>query len=119
MTNPYDHDPFAVLKLDPAATPEEVVAQAGRLRQRAAGEEELTRIREAVRALTGRAEDRWWHEWLSHPGPCHSWPALERFRAAFRRSPQVPDEAPAAAPPPDPAESARLLRALLVDEFPA
>ena len=84
---------FEVLQLDPLSTPEEIVAQAGRLRQTAADEEELNRIRQAVQALTGQPEERLLHELLTHPAPCHAWPALDRFTGAFRRPPLPAGEA--------------------------
>lgn len=80
-------NPFEVLRLDPSASDEEVVRQGGRLRQRAADEETLAAIRQAVQALTANAEDRQLHSLLTHPRPCYRWPALERFAAAFRRPP--------------------------------
>ena len=51
-------NPFEALRLDPSASEEEAVKQAARLRQRAADEAELTAVRQAVQALTGRPEDR-------------------------------------------------------------
>jgi hypothetical protein len=86
MTDLYRDNPFEVLRLDPAAGEEEIVAHAGRLRQRAADEAEVAAIRRAVQALTGRAEERWVHQLFTHPRPCYRWRALERFAAAFRRS---------------------------------
>ena len=85
MNHSHLQNPFEVLHLDPTASIEEVVAQAGRLRQRAAGEAELTAIRQAVQLLTGSNEERFVQAMLTHPRPCYSWPALERFRATFRR----------------------------------
>ncbi len=82
MTNP-----FEILRLDPSATEEEIVRQAGRLRQRATDEPTRNAIRQAVQALTASAEDRQLWALLTHSGPCHHWPALERFIAAFRRPP--------------------------------
>jgi hypothetical protein len=92
-------NPFEVLRLDPATPADEVVRQAGRLRQRAADEATVAAIRQAVQALTGRPEERLLHELLTHPAPCHAWPALERFTAAFRRPPLPAAEAQAACPP--------------------
>jgi len=85
---PADADnPFEVLRLDPTATEEEIVHQAGRLRQRAADEAALGAVRRAVQALTGRADDRLLYALLTHPRPGHAAPALDRFAAAFRRPP--------------------------------
>lgn len=80
-------NPFEVLRLDPSATEEEIVRQAGRLRQRATDEATRNAIRQAVQALTARTEDRILHALLTHPAPCYQSPALERFAAAFRRPP--------------------------------
>src|SRR6185312_9770035 len=60
---------------------------AGRLRQRATDEATRNAIRQAVQALTARAEDRLLFALLTHPAPRHHWPTLERFAAAFRRPP--------------------------------
>ncbi len=78
-------NPFEVLRLDPTASDEEVVRQAGRLRQRAADEAEVAALRQAVQTLTGRPEERRLHQLLTHPRPCYHHPALERFVTAFRR----------------------------------
>jgi hypothetical protein len=110
-------NPFEVLRLDPTAPADEVVSHAGRLRQRATDEATVTAIRQAVQALTGRPEERLLHELLTHPAPCHAWPALERFAAAFRRPPLPAAEAPPACPPPDLAEVAALLRPLAAAEL--
>src|SRR3954451_14499669 len=80
-------NPFEVLRLDPASAEDEVVRQAGRLRQRATDEAALNAIRQAVQALTGRADERALHALLTNPRPCYAWPALERLAAAFRRPP--------------------------------
>jgi len=87
MNNPYRQNPFEVLRLDPAAGNEEVVARAGRLRQQATGEPEVTALRQAVQGLTGPAEERFLQAMLTHPRPCYLWPDLDRLRAAFRRPP--------------------------------
>ena len=102
-----DANPFEVLRLDPTATDEEVVRQAGRLRQRAADEAALSALRQAVQALTGRPEERLLHAVLTHPRPGYAAPALERLAAAYRRPPA--STAPAAAPPFDAAEFLALL----------
>ena|SRR5947209_1915815 len=116
MTTQPDN-PFEVLRLDPSASAEEVVRQAARLRQRATDEETLTAIRRAVQALTGPPEERRRHELLSHPGPCHEWPAPERLRAAFRRPPAVEGAARPDCPPPDLGEVADLLRPVAAEEL--
>lgn len=108
--------PFEVLRLPPTATEEEVVRQAGRLRQRAPGEAALNAIRQAVQALTGRAEDRALLALLTHRRPCYSWPALEKFAAAFRRAPAAEPGA-AACPPFDAEELTALLLAALAEEL--
>jgi hypothetical protein len=108
-------NPFEVLRLDPSATEEEVVRQAARLRQRAADEAELTAVRQAVQALTGPPEERRLHALLTHPRPAHASPALDKFAAAFRRSP-AGGPAPVV-PGPDLAEVEALLRAQLADEL--
>ena len=109
-------NPFEVLRLDPSASEEEIVKQAGRLRQRAADEAEMNAVRQAVQALTGRAEDRLLHALLTHPRPGHAAPALDRFAAAFRRAPAA-SGAPLVVPPPDMKEFAGLLQAVLVEEL--
>jgi hypothetical protein len=86
-------NPFEVLRLDPSASEEAIVRQAGRLRQRSTDEATRNAIRQAVQALTARAEDRQLLALLTHPAPCHHWPALERFAATFRRPP-TPEACP-------------------------
>src|SRR5437868_2432650 len=108
-------NPFEALRLDPSASEEEVVKQAARLRQRAADEAELTAIRQAVQALTGRAEDRLLHALRTHPRPGHAAAALEKFAAAFRRAPAASGEPPTV-PPLDRKEFAELLQAVIVEE---
>ena len=112
-------NPFEVLRLDPATPADEVVRHAGRLRQRATDEATVAAIRQAVQALTGRPEECHLHALLTHPAPCHAWPALERFAAAFRRPPLPVGEAPPACPPPDLDEVAALLRPLAATELDA
>ena len=109
-------NPFEVLRLDPSSSEEEIVKQAARLRQRAADEAELTAVRQAVQALTGRPEDRLLHALLTHPRPGHAAPALERFAAACRRAPAATGEAPPV-PAVDLREFAELLQVLLVEEM--
>ena len=94
MTTP-PANPFEVLRLDPSATDEEAVRQAGRLRQRAADEAEIAALRQAVQTLTGHPEERRLHQLLTHPGPCYRWPGVERLAGAFRRPPAAePSQAP-------------------------
>jgi hypothetical protein len=108
-------NPYEVLRLDPSATEEEIVRQAGRLRQRSTPEE-LAAIRQATQALTGRPEERILHALLTHPNPHYTQPALDRFAVAFRRAPQTPPFT-APCPPLDLHEFARLLEGLLADEL--
>src|SRR5260370_38957376 len=109
-------NPFEALRLDPSASEEDVVKQAARLRQRAADEAELTAVRQAVQALTGRPEDRLLHALLTHPRPGHAAPALERFAAAYRRAP-APSGEPPAAPGLGLKEFADLLQAIVAEEM--
>ncbi|HZT80301.1 MAG TPA: hypothetical protein VFA26_08770 [Gemmataceae bacterium] len=115
--NPQPANPFEVLRLDPTTPAEEVVRAAGRLRQRAADEEAVAAVRQAVQALTGRPDERRLHELLTHPGPCYHWPAAERFVAAYRRPPQPESPTPPGCPPPDLEEMAALLRPLAAEEL--
>lgn len=108
-------NPFEVLRLAPSAAEEEIVRQAGRLRQRATEEAARNAIRQAVQALTARAEDRLLFALLTHPSPRHHWPALERFLAAFRRPPAADPTEPC--PPLDLEEFAGLVRELVVEEL--
>jgi hypothetical protein len=109
-------NPFEVLRLDPSATEEEVVRHAGRLRQRVADEAALSAVRQAVQALTARAEDRRLFALLTHSQPGYAAPALDRLAAASRRPPAV-EGAAAPCPPLDLDEFRDLLRALLVREL--
>jgi hypothetical protein len=115
MTSPAAPNPFEVLRLDPAASEEEIVRQAGRLRQRAADETEMNCIRQAVQALTGSAEERQRLALLTHPRPDYSPPVLERLAAAFRRSPVTATSTPC--PELDQEEFQSLLLALVVEEL--
>jgi hypothetical protein len=108
-------NPFEVLKLDPAATEEEIVRHAERLRQRAADEATQAAIRHAVQMLTGKPEERRLHALLTHPRPAHAAPALDRLVAAFRRPPTAAT-APTV-PVPDLAEVEAILRAHLAEEL--
>ncbi len=106
---PVSANPFEILRLDPSSTEEEIVRQAGRLRQRATDEATLNAIRQAVRMLTARPEDRLLYSLLTHPAPCYHWPALDRFAAAFRRPPTATG-APAPCPPLDMEEFGDLVK---------
>jgi hypothetical protein len=106
-------NPFEVLRLEPSACNEEVVAQAGRLRQRAVSDAELAAIRQAVQILTASAEERCVQAMLTHPEPRYHWPALEQFRAAYRRAPKPVGGTAAPMPPLDLDEFAGLLRPIL------
>jgi hypothetical protein len=97
-------NPFETLRLDPASPEDEIVRQAGRLRQRATDEATLNALRQAVQVLTARSEQRTLHALLAHPRPEYASPALDRFAAAFRR-------------PPAPAGQAVPCPALDLDEF--
>jgi hypothetical protein len=108
-------NPFEVLKLDPSATEEEIVRRAGQLRQTASDENTLTAVRQAVQSLTGKPEERTLFALLTHPGPVHQWPALDRLEAVFRRPP-VSEQAPQAETHAmDLNEVADLLRPMLVE----
>jgi hypothetical protein len=109
-------NPFEILRLDPSAPEEEIVRQAGRLRQRATDETALNAIRQAVQMLTTRSEDRLLYSVLTHPSPCHRWPALDRFAAAFRRPPAATN-APAPCPSLDKDEFGDLIRSLSAEEL--
>jgi hypothetical protein len=109
-------NPFEVLRLDPAATEEEIVRQAGRLRQRVADEAALSAVRQAVQALTARRDDRRFFALLSHPRPGYAAPSLDRLAAAGRRPPPI-EGAATPCPPLDLDEFQALLRALLVREL--
>jgi hypothetical protein len=80
-------NPFETLRLDPTAGEEQIVRQAGRLRQLAADEEEQTRIRQAVQELTANADVRQLHALLTHPRPGYERPLLDRFIALHRQPP--------------------------------
>jgi hypothetical protein len=104
-------NPFEVLRLDPTSSEEEVVRQAGRLRQRAHDEATLDAVRQAVQTLTASPSSRRLAALLTHPRPSYHAPELERFVSAFRRPP-LP-ATPPEVPPADPGEVARLLGAQL------
>jgi hypothetical protein len=106
-------NPFEVLRLDPDSPEEAIVRAAGLLRQRAPDEGARNAIRQAVQALTASAKARALHALLAHPAPQYSWPALDRFVAAFRRPPAPAGAGPV---PPDLDEWASLLSALLAEE---
>lgn len=108
-------NPFESLQLAPTAAAEEIVRQAGRLRQRQPDEAAVAAIRRAVQALTGSAEERQLHELLAFPEPCYRWPALEAFIAAHRRPPVATPTEPVPVPPLEIDELADLLRPLIAD----
>jgi hypothetical protein len=101
-------NPFEVLRLDPRASEEEIVAQAGHLRQRSADEASLDALRQAVQALTSDPASRHLQALLTPPRPGHAAPALDRFVAANRRPPA---SAAPSLPSFDEAEFLRLLLA--------
>lgn len=84
---PGDANPFEVLRLDPATPTEEIVRAAALLRQRAADEQTVAAIRQAVQALTASAEERRLCELLTNSQPRYDWQALEEFARTFRRAP--------------------------------
>ena len=86
------------------------------LRQRVTEETVLNAIRQAVQALTVRAEDRLLFALLTHPAPCHHWPALDRLAAAFGRPPAA-TAAPASSPPLDLEEFRDLLNRTVAEEL--
>jgi hypothetical protein len=112
-------NPFEVLHLDPRASEEEVVRQAGRLRQRARDEATLNAIRQAVQQLTRSAEERALHAVLTHPAPGYSSPQspspAEQLRSAFRRPPTP--EHPQPCPPLSLDDFSDLLLGTLVEEM--
>jgi hypothetical protein len=111
-----EKNPFEVLRLDPASSEEEIVRQAGRLRQRATDEGERNAIRQAVQALTASAAGRLLHALFTHPRPAWQSAALDHFTAAFRRAP-APEGPPAPCPPLDREEFEALLCALAAEEL--
>jgi hypothetical protein len=114
MTTPLPN-PFEVLRLNPEASEEEIVRQAGRLRQRVTDEADLGRIRQAVQALTGPAEERLRLALLTHPRPEYSSAVLDRLAAGFRRSPVA--ATPSACPELDQEEFLSLLLAQAAEEL--
>jgi hypothetical protein len=113
MTQFENPNPFELLRLDPTASNDEVVAQAGRLKQQGVNDRELTAIRQAVQILTGSSKERFVQAMFSHPDPCYHWPALERLRAAFRRPPQGTGEQTSRCSPLKLEEFAEMLRPIL------
>jgi hypothetical protein len=109
-----DPNPFEVLRLDPDTPEEEIVRQAGLLRQRATDEAARNAIRQAVQALTASAAERQLHALLTHPRPAWQSAALDRFAAAFRRPPAAGETGPC--PPLDMEEFHSLLCALAGEE---
>jgi hypothetical protein len=115
---PESANPFEILRLDPSATEEEIVRQAGRLRQRSTDETALNEIRQAVQALTAHPQERLLLGLLTHPAPLHHWPALDRFAVAFRRPPASADPT-GSCPPLDLKEFGDLLMSLAAKELEA
>jgi hypothetical protein len=111
-----EKNPFEVLRLDPSSSEEEIVRQAGRLRQRATDEAARNALRQAVQALTASAPDRQLHALLTHPRPAWQSAALDRFAAAFRRAPAAAGS-PEPCPPLDLEEFTALLCALMAEEL--
>jgi hypothetical protein len=113
---PSDPNPFEALRLDPAATEEEIVRHAGRLRRRAADGVTLDAVRRAVQALTACPEDRLLWALLTHPDPSYQSPVLDRFAVAFRRPPAPVGDA-ASCPPLDLEEFTALVRRRAAEEL--
>jgi hypothetical protein len=112
MKNLYEQNPFEVLRIDPDASDEQVVALAARRRQRAADDHELTAIRQAVQALTGEAEKRLLARLFTHPRPGWERSDLVRWVGAFRRPP-LREEPSQTMHPGELGELANLLRSVL------
>jgi hypothetical protein len=111
-----ERNPFEVLRLDTSASEEDIVRQAGRLRQRATDEADRNALRQAVQALTASAAERQLHSLLTHPRPAWQSAALDRFAAAFRRAP-ASEGSPTPYPPLDLEEFTALLCALMAEEL--
>lgn len=109
-------NPFEVLRLDPSAGEEEIVRQAGKLRQRETDEARLAEIRQAVSALTSRPEERQLLALLTHPRTEYYSPILNRLAAAFRRPPSL-DGTKTACSELDPAEFRDLILAQADNEL--
>jgi len=111
---------FEVLQLDPMASLEEIVARAEQLRQTAADEEEVNRIRQAVQHLTGQPEDRDLLAMFTFQVPGYQSPERDRFVQTFRRSPAPQVAAtPTEIPPLDETEMAMLILGGLSEELAA
>jgi hypothetical protein len=109
-------NPFELLRLPPTASDEEAVLQGERLCQQAPDEATRDAIRQAVRQLTGSAEERTLHALLTHPRPDHGNVELERFQDAFREPPKTETIA-GALPALDVDEVRELLRHALAEEL--
>jgi hypothetical protein len=111
-------NPFELLRLAPSASEEEIVRAAARLCQRAPDEATRNALRQAVRQLTGSAEERALYALLTPPQPEHDNAELERFAAAFRRAP-APVAPGRPCPDLDVDEVRLLLRQILAAELEA
>lgn len=109
--------PFETLKLPPTATNEEIVRQGAALCRTTADESVRDAIRQAVRSLTEKDEDRVLQALLTHPNPEYHSAERERFIAAHRRPPR--SESQVSVPPLDIEEARTLLLSLLTNEPPA
>jgi hypothetical protein len=109
-------NPFEQLHLPPSASDEEAVQQAEHLCRCAPDEPARNVIRQAVRQLTGSAEERGLYALLAHPRPDYDNSALDRFGAAFRRPPKS-QTAPGPVPALDLNEVRDLLRQALLAEL--
>lgn len=109
-------NPFEVLRLDPSAKEEEIVRQAGLLRQRTVDEAESMAISRAVQELTSDASKGRLFALLTHAGPSHASPLLDRFAGTYRRPPASAETVPPC-PSLDRDEITRLLCAALAEEM--
>ena len=82
-------NPFEVLRLPPAATPDEIVRQGARLCQTTADEAVRDAVRQAVRELTESDDARSLWALLTHPSPSYGAAELDRLAASYRRPPQA------------------------------
>jgi hypothetical protein len=109
-------NPFEQLYLPPSATDDEIVRQAERLCRRATDDPARNVFRQAVRQLTGSAEERVLQVLLAHPRPEYDDSVLERFAAAFRRPPKT-ENAAGVVPALDLDEFRKLLQQALAAEL--
>ena len=109
---------FETLKLNPSATEEEIVQQAGKIRQRTTDEATQSKIRQAVQQLTSTEEKRRLESLLTYQEPRYDWDAIVRLMNAHRRPPageQVQSQEQC--PPLDAKLLASLLREMWANEL--